>query len=64
MERLKAGGIPEGQARVHAEALDDALRETVATKHDVELLRRDFKIWTLAQGAAIVAILASIKFFA
>ena len=38
--------------------------ESVATKHDIELLRRDFKIWTLTQGAAIVAILAAIKFFA
>ena len=56
---------------MQAEALDSALKDSVATKSDlaalgqeIELLRRDFKIWTLTQGAAIVAILAAIKFFA
>ncbi len=71
VERLQAGGFTEQQAKTQAEALDSALKESVATQHDIadlrqemELLRRDFKIWTLTQGAAIVAILAAIKFFA
>ncbi len=38
VDRLKSGGIDEDQARVHAEALDIAMRETVATKTDIEKL--------------------------
>ena len=32
IDRLKRAGIDEGQARAHAEAMDEALRETVATQ--------------------------------
>jgi len=35
LDRLKSGGLEEVQARAHAEALDLALRESVATKQDV-----------------------------
>ena len=58
VERLKAGGYTEQQAKTQAEALDSALKDSVATQHDIDLLRRDFKIWTLTLGAAIVAILS------
>ncbi|MEO5374602.1 MAG: hypothetical protein H7840_10025 [Alphaproteobacteria bacterium] len=39
LETLKAGGVPEEQARVHAHALDAAMHEAVATKADVEMVR-------------------------
>ena len=39
LETLKAGGVPEDQARVHAHALDTALHEAVASKADVENVR-------------------------
>jgi hypothetical protein len=32
LDSLKAAGIPEDQARAHAKALDDALRDSVVTK--------------------------------
>ena len=35
LEALKASGIPEQQARAHAVALEDALRDSVATKADI-----------------------------
>lgn len=35
MDRLKAAGIAEDQARAHADAMDEALREAVATKADL-----------------------------
>jgi len=72
LETLKAAGIPEAQARAHAVALDEALKDSVATKGDVENLRRDFEIkleatksdlvkWVVgvafAQGALILAVL-------
>jgi hypothetical protein len=35
LETLKAAGVPEPQARAHAQALDEALRDTVATRSDL-----------------------------
>ena len=70
MDRLKAAGIAEDQARAHAEAMHEALRETVATKADILALKADLlaleqrlTIRMSVIGAAIVAILASLKFF-
>ncbi len=46
MDRLTAGGVTEGQARLHADALDLALREAVVTRSDldeaVQALRHEF----------------------
>ena len=74
IDKLKAGGIDETQARTHAEALDQALRDTVATKQDVreEITRLEHKIEVLGRDLTIrmggIAILlfgalASLKFF-
>ncbi len=35
VDTLTRSGVPEGQARAQADALDVALRDTVATKADV-----------------------------
>ncbi|HZB54184.1 MAG TPA: hypothetical protein VE527_11170 [Reyranella sp.] len=50
IDRLKAAGFAEPQARAMADGLDQALREEVATKsdvgslrHDIDLLRVEFK---------------------
>ena len=42
-EKLKAAGIPEPQARAHAEGLLTVVEQNLATKTDIELLRRDMK---------------------
>jgi len=77
LDRLTKAGMPEQLARAHAEAIDEALRESVATKRDIEDLKREFKIvrneiqmavrdMTIRMGAiaiALFAALASIKFF-
>lgn len=60
---LKSSGVDDHQAQAMANALDKALRDTVATKHDMELLRRDVKIWIMAQTTVIISILSAIKFF-
>jgi len=39
IDRLKRAGIEDNQARAHAEAMDDALRESVATKADIAGLK-------------------------
>jgi hypothetical protein len=43
LDRLKGAGIPPEQARAHADALDAALRESVATKADIVLVRTDLR---------------------
>jgi len=70
IDRLVNAGIEREQARAHAEAMEDALRESVATKsdiaelkHTIELAVRDMTIRTGLIAAAVVGILATIKFF-
>jgi hypothetical protein len=41
IDRLKRAGIDDTQARAHAEAMGEALRETVATKADIDRLGSD-----------------------
>ena len=42
MDRLTEAGIPEGQARAEAEALQEVLQTTdIATKADINLLRAE-----------------------
>jgi hypothetical protein len=43
IDRLTAAGFDERQARAHAEALDAALRESVASKGDVQDVRREIE---------------------
>jgi hypothetical protein len=43
IDRLKSAGVAEPQARAHAEALDQALRDTVATKSDLATGRQEFR---------------------
>src|SRR5215831_8560851 len=39
IDKLKSAGISDDQARAHAEAMDAALRDSVATKFDIAELR-------------------------
>jgi hypothetical protein len=43
IDRLKSAGVAEPQARAHAEALDQALRDTVATKNDIRDVRDEIR---------------------
>ena len=74
IDRLKSAGVDEPQARAHAEALDQALRDTIATKQDVrdeasrlqqqiEIAVRDLKIWMGGVMIILFGAVASIKFF-
>lgn len=55
MDRLREAGFDEKQARAHAEALNGALRDSVATKADIERLeiKLDAKIETTAASLKI-----------
>lgn len=67
LDKLRQSGISEDHARAHAEALDEALRDTVATKRDlleaIHGLRHDLTIRTGGIAVALFAALATIKFF-
>jgi hypothetical protein len=65
VERLKAAGISEEQAKAEVEALAEALNETIAvrdlaTKADLEALKADLVKWMagllLAQAAIVAAL--------
>lgn len=65
VEWLKAAGVPESQAKAEAEALTEALAETIAirdlaTKADLEPLKSDLIKWVagllLAQAAIVAAL--------
>ena len=43
IDKLKAGGVTEEKARLHADALDGALRDAVATKSDIMDLKDDIR---------------------
>ena len=42
-KKLKAAGVPEEQAEVQAETFAEIIEERLATKCDIDLLRRDMK---------------------
>jgi hypothetical protein len=68
VERLKAAGVPEEQAKAEVEALTTALNETIAerelaTKTDLEAIKADLIKWMaglLLAQAAVVATLVKL----
>jgi hypothetical protein len=61
VDRLREAGFDEKQARAQAEALDLALRDSVATKADVEEVRRDLREVETRLEAKIEASAANLK---
>ncbi|MEO5330347.1 MAG: CCDC90 family protein [Magnetococcus sp. THC-1_WYH] len=66
-KRLKAVGVPESQAEVHAEAMVELVEDRLATKLDIENVRRDMKEMEMrlvirlgGMQAATVAIVAAL----
>ncbi len=70
VDRLIQAGVEETIARAQAEALRDALEETVATKddinrleHKIELLGRDLIIKGASMGVILAGLLVGLKVF-
>ena len=70
-KRLRAGGIPQDQAEAHAEAAQEFIMTELATRHDLEVLRRELQtaldhqslrltVRTGVMLAASIAVLATI----
>lgn len=74
VDRLVKAGIDENQARVLSDALDEALKESVATKsyvgseiarleHRIELAVRDMTIRVGGMLIALFGALVAVRFF-
>lgn len=74
IDRLKTGGVGDAEARAHADALDAALRDTIATKQDlreevgrvetrIEIAVRDLTIRAGGIAMLLFGALAAIKYF-
>ena len=63
IDRLKRAGITDEQARAHAEAMDEALRDAVATKVDLRIAVKDLTIRMGAVAVTLFAALTAIKLF-
>jgi hypothetical protein len=62
IDRLKAAGFAEPQARAMADGLDQALREEVATKSDLAVLRAELQgLFRSEMGGLKGELLAAMK---
>ena len=61
VDRLKAAGVGEREARALAEGLDQALREEVATKTDIAAVRSDLAAVKSELAADIATVRAELK---
>jgi hypothetical protein len=62
-DKLTASGIPEAQARAHADAMDEALRESVVTRTYLDMRLSQLTVRVGGMMVAAVAILIGVKFF-
>jgi hypothetical protein len=61
IDRLKRAGIDEGQARAHAEAMDEALRESLPTRTDLAAVKADLTADIALVKADLTADIALVK---
>ena len=65
VDKLKSSGVSEEQARAQADALDSALRDTVATKQDIaELKLQIAEVKTDVMKVVIPLLVAQVAVFA
>ena len=67
VKRLTATGMPEPQAEVLADEQAKLIENRLATKGDLEAMRREIvselKLWTAGLAGLLLAALSAIKFF-
>ena len=62
-DKLTASGVPEASARAHADALDEALRESVVTRTYLDMRLSQLTVRVGGMMIAAVAVLIGVKFF-
>ncbi len=64
VEKLKAGGVPEAQAKAEAEALvsafSEAMESQLATKHDINRIEKELVVLKWMTGIVMGGVLALI----
>ena len=67
VKRLTATGMPEPQAEVLADEQAKLIENRLATKGDLEAMRKEIvselKLWTAGLARLLLAALSAIKFF-
>ena len=67
VKRLTATGMPEPQAEVLADEQAKLIENRLATKGDLEAMRKEIvselKLWTAGLAGLLLAALSAIKFF-
>ena len=67
VKRLTATGMPEPQAEVLADEQAKLIENRLATKGDLETMRKEIvselKLWTAGLAGLLLAALSAIKFF-
>ena len=61
VDRLKAAGVGEREARALAEGLDQALREEIATKTDLTAVKSEFSADIAAVKTELAADIAAVR---
>ena len=60
VDKLKSVGVKDDVARAHSDALQAALKDTVATKSDLKALKSELLMWLfpmlLGQAALVAAL--------
>ncbi|MBG0811513.1 DUF1640 domain-containing protein [Methylosinus sp. H3A] len=63
VEKLEAGGFTHAQAKAAAEAFAEATTDIASVRSDIEIAKRDLKIWFGAvMVVAVGVILAAIRY--
>lgn len=61
VKKLRAAGVPEKQAEVHAETFAEIVEDRIATKQDILALKQDLKELELSMKQELKLGLASTK---
>ncbi len=60
VKKLKAAGVPEKQAEIHAETFAEIIEDRIATKHDILMLKQNIKEFELTLKQDIANVKAEI----
>lgn len=70
IKRLISAGMNNEQAEALAEAINEGAKDRIASKgdikdlqHDIEIIKRDLKLWMFATQGALGLLIVALKLF-